>query len=102
MFKDWIIEQITYFSFKPVMQKQEAKNAQKELVSKIIPDLGEIAGDRGGLELPMKYYSVVHLEAKYYVVFILMTTIMKLLVLFTLGYTNFKNQKDWKSITRKF
>ena len=26
------------------MQKQEAKNAQKELVSKIIPDLGEIAG----------------------------------------------------------
>ena len=44
MFKDWIIEQITYFSFKPVMQKQEAKNAQKELVSKIIPDLGEIAG----------------------------------------------------------
>ena len=43
-FKDWIIEQITYFSFKPVMQKQEAKNAQKELVSKIIPDLGEIAG----------------------------------------------------------
>jgi hypothetical protein len=26
------------------MQKQEAKNAQKELVSKIIPVLGEIAG----------------------------------------------------------
>ena len=67
--------------------------AQKQLISRIIPDLGEIAGKNRerisgaeifvgerGLRTAMKYYSVVHLEVKYYVIFISMTAIMKLLV----------------------
>lgn len=87
-----------------IQSKEEKLRSQKEMINKIIPDLAHLAtknrernsgaeilvGDRG----LRTAYEVLLLEVIYYVIFIPIMTIMKLLVLSILDYISFKDQKD--------